>query len=131
VPLFSGGAVDSRTRQAAAQRDAARDELESRRRRLARETLDHHRSVIAGIGQIEAARIALESAGKALESTRVGLELGTQTMTDLLLAIQTLSAAQELQSQARHRYIVSRLLLAQDAGAIGEADLTAVNAMLQ
>jgi len=130
IPLYSGGAVDSRVRQAAAQRDAARDDLEARRRRLARDTLEQFRGVHAGIGQIEAARLAVASAAKALESTRVGLELGTQTMTDLLLAIQTQSAALEAQSQARHRYLVARLRLAQSAGAIGESDLASVNAML-
>ncbi len=131
VPLFSGGAVDSRVRQAWAQRDGARDAGEQRRRALARETLAHYRSVLAGIGQIEVSTVATASARKALESTRVGLGLGTQTMTDLLLAIQTLSGAQDALSQARHRYVVSRLLLQQAAGVIAESDLASVNALLR
>jgi outer membrane protein len=131
VPLFSGGAVDSKVRQAFAQRDGTRDQLEAQRRRLARETLDRYRSINAGIGQIQAGVNAVAAARKALESTRVGLSLGTQTMTDLLLAIQTLSGAQDALTQARQRYVLGGLQLLQSAGAIGEFDLAAVNALLE
>lgn len=131
VPLFSGGATQAQVRQALHRRDGALDELELRRRRVARETLAQYRSVLAGIGQIEATRVAVDSARKALESTRIGQGLGTQTMTDLLLAIQTLAGSQDSYSRARHQFILSRLLLQQAAGAIGETDLAAVNALLQ
>jgi outer membrane protein len=131
VPLFAGGATQAQVRQALHRRDGARDELELRRRRVARETLAQYRSVLAGIGQIEATRVAVDSARKALESTRIGQGLGTQTMTDLLLAIQTLAGAQDSYSRARHQFILSRLLLQQAVGAIGETDLAAVNALLQ
>jgi outer membrane protein len=131
VPLFTGGATQAQVRQALHRRDGALDELELRRRRVARETLAQYRSVLAGIGQIEATRVAVDSARKALESTRIGQGLGTQTMTDLLLAIQTLAGSQDSYSRARHQFILSRLLLQQAVGAIGETDLAAVNALLQ
>lgn len=131
VPLFAGGATESQVRQAVSQRDGARDELEQRRRRIARETLEHYRAVVAGIDRIGATGAAVESAKRALESTRTGHGLGTQTMTDLLLAIQTLASAQSEHSLARHRFVLSRLLLRQAAGSVDEADLAAVNALLQ
>lgn len=131
VPLFSGGLTQSQVRQSLAQRDAAGADLEALRRRVARETLDHYRDVMAAIGQTEATRAAVESARKALASTRVGHELGTQTMTDLLLAIQTLSAAQGAYAQARHRYVTGQLLLRRSTGQVGEDDLRAVNRLLQ
>jgi len=131
VPLFAGGATQSRLRQALHQQDAARDDYELRRRRVARETLEQYRSIAAGIGRIGATRAAVESAGRALASTRIGQELGTQTMTDLLLAIQTQASAQASYSQARHQFVLSRLLLLQAAGRIDEADLAAVNTLLK
>ena len=131
VPLFSGGATESLQRQAVAQRDGARDELETRRRRITRDVLDRYRSVVAGIGQTEATHTAVDAARKALASTRVGQGLGTQSMTDLLLAIQTLASTQSAYSVARHQFILSRLLLQQAAGAVDEADLAAINALLQ
>ena len=131
VPLFSGGGVDARARLAYAQRDGAQDSYKQRRRALARETLAQYRNVLAGIGQIEVGRTAVDAARKAFEATSVGLSLGTQTMTDLLLAIQTLSGAQDALSQARHRYVLNRLQLQLAAGEIAEPDLAAVNALLE
>jgi len=131
IPLFTGGLIQSSVRQAIAQRDVADADLESVRRRVARETLDHHSDVIAAIGQIEAGRIAVDAAAKALASTRVGQQLGTHTMTDLLLAIQTLSSAQATFSVARHRLVVSELQLKQSAGQVSETDLQNVNALLR
>jgi len=131
VPLFAGGAVQSQLRQALALRDAAADDLEATRRRVARETLERHGSVMAGLGQVEANRAAVAAARRALASTRAGQELGTQTMTDLLLAIQTLTAAQGAYSQSRHRVVLDGLLLRQSAGSLGEADLAAVNTLLR
>jgi len=131
VPLFAGGGTASLQRQALYQRDGARDELEQRRRRVVREVQERYRAVVAGIGQTEATGAAVDAARKALASTRVGQGLGTQSMTDLLLAIQTLSATQGAYSLARHQFVLSRLLLQQAAGAVGEADLAAINSLLQ
>lgn len=131
VPLFSGGATDSQARQAYYQRDGARDELERQRRLISRDTLSRYRSVIAGIDQIGATRQAFDSARNALDSTRVGRQLGTQTQTDLLLAIQNLASAQGAYSAVRHQFVLNQLLLQQSAGVIGENDLAAVNALLE
>jgi outer membrane protein len=130
IPLFAGGLTQSSVRQALAQRDVNDADLETLRRRIGRETLDRYSDVVAALGQIEATRIAVEAATKALASTRVGQQVGTQTMTDLLLAIQTLSSAQLAHSQARHRFVLGQLLLKQSAGQVGEADLRLVNALL-
>jgi outer membrane protein len=131
IPLFAGGATQSLVRQALHQRDSAADTFEQQRRAVARTTLDQYRSVVAGIGQIEATRASVEAARKALASTRVGQQLGTQTMTDLLLAIQTLTSAQSSYSAVRHQFILDKLLLLQAAGTIGETDLATANALLQ
>lgn len=131
VPLFAGGATASQQRQALYQRDGARDELEQRRRRVQREVQERYRAVVAGIGQTEATGAAVDAARKALASTRVGQGLGTQSMNDLLQAIQILGAAQSAFSQARHQFVLSRLLLQQAAGAVGEADLATINSLLQ
>lgn len=131
VPLYAGGATASQRRQAAYQRDGARESLEQRRRQVQRETLEQYEAVLAGIDQIEITRAAVEAAGKALAATQAGQELGTRTMTDLLLAIQNQAAARNAHSQARHQYVLARLLLQQAAGQVDEAQLAAINALLQ
>jgi len=131
LPLYAGGATESQRRQAAYQRDSARETLEQRRRQVQRETLEQFEAVLAGVAQIEITRAAVEAAGKALAATQAGQELGTRTMTDLLLAIQNQAAARNAHSQARHQYVLARLLLQQAAGQVDEAQLAGINALLQ
>ncbi|KAA0069435.1 TolC family outer membrane protein [Rhodanobacter sp. T12-5] len=131
VPIFSGGLIHSQVRQSIYQRDAATDALESQRRQVVRDTLNYYRSVIAGIAQVESAKASVVSGQKALEATRAGFEVGTQTMTNVLLAIQTLTSSESSYSQARHQFILNKLLLKQTAGTADIKDIEAINALLQ
>ena len=105
--------------------------MESQRRQVVRDTLNYYRSVIAGIAQVESAKASVESGQKALEATRAGFEVGTQTLTDVLLAIQTLTSSESSYSQARHQFILNKLLLQQAAGTADVKDIEAINALLQ
>lgn len=131
LPLFAGGATESQRRQAAHHRDGAREALEQRRRRVVRETLAQFDAVQLGAAQMDSTRSAVEAASRALAATQTGQELGTRSMTDLLLAIQNQAAAQGAYSQARHQYVLARLQLQQAAGAIDETHLAAINTLLQ
>lgn len=131
VPIFSGGLIQSQVRQSIYQRDSATDAMESQRRQVVRDTLNYYRTVIAGIAQVESAKASVESGQKALEATRAGFEVGTQTMTNVLLAIQTLTSSESSYSQARHQFILNKLLLKQTAGTADLKDIEAINALLQ
>jgi outer membrane protein len=131
VPLFAGGAVAAAADRAAFQRDAAREQLEAGRRAVLREVRADHLAVSQGATQLRSTQAAVEAAERALEATRTGLTLGTRSTTDLLLAIQTLAAAQNAQTQARHRHVLALLALHQAAGSLGDAELAAVNALLE
>ena len=131
VPLFSGGATQARVSQAQHQRDGARDSLETQRRAVARAAKAAYGSVVSGIGQVQSTRESVAAAQASLAATRVGREVGTRTQTDMLNAIQTLAQAQAAHAQARHQFILGRLQLQQAAGALTEADLANVNALLQ
>ena len=131
VPLFAGGATPARVNQARHQRDGARDSLETQRRAVERAAKAAYGSVVAGIGQVQATRESVAAAQASLAATRVGREVGNRTQTDVLNAIQTLAQAQAAHAQARHQFILGRLQLQQAAGALTEADLANVNALLQ
>lgn len=131
VPLFSGGYTQSVVRQSIDQREAAQDSLVSERRQVRRDTLNYYRSVLAGISEVQSGKAAVESAQKALDATRAGFQVGTETMTDVLLAIQTLTSAESTYSQNRHQLVLDRLLLKQSAGTIDMQDLQEVNSLLQ
>lgn len=131
IPIFAGGATQSLVRQASLQRESQRDQAEIVRRSLIREVNAEYQAVLAGVAQMQAGRAATMAADKAVESTRAGQELGTRTMTDLLLGIQTQAQAQNAYEQARHRYVLATLLLQQAAGSLGDAELAAVNSLLK
>lgn len=131
LPLFAGGATESQRRQAAYQRDSARESLEQRRRQLVRETLEQFEAVQSGLAQLAATRAAVDAANRALAATQTGQQLGTRSMTDLLLAIQNQGAALNAHAQARHQLVLARLLLQQAAGSVDETQLAAINALLQ
>ncbi|HEX7732116.1 MAG TPA: TolC family outer membrane protein [Rhodanobacter sp.] len=131
VPIFSGGLTQSQVRQSIYNRDAAQDSMEIERRQVKASALNYYRSVLAGISQVESGKAAVDSAQKALDATRAGFEVGTQTMVNVLLAIQTLTQAESSYSQARHQLVLNRLLLKQSAGTASLGDLQNINALLQ
>lgn len=131
VPLFAGGAVAAAADRAGFQRDAAREQLEAGRRAVLREVRAEYLTVGQGEVQLRSAQVAVEAAERALSATRTGLTLGTRSTTDLLLAIQTLAAAQNAQTQARHHHVLALLALHQAAGSLGDTELAAVNALLE
>ncbi len=130
VPIFSGGAVRAGVRSALANRDAAAEQLEQERRSVTRQTRNAYRSLAAGAAEIEARRLAVVSAKAALEAGEAGLEVGTRTVVDVLLAQQTLFAAQTQFAQARHNFLVNELSLKQAAGSLAPSDIEAVNRLL-
>jgi outer membrane protein len=131
VPLFAGGATTAAADRAGFQREAAREQLEAGRRAVLREVRARHLDVGQGAAQLRSTQAAVAAAERALEATRTGLTLGTRSTTDLLLAIQTLAAAQNAQTQARHRHVLALLALHQAAGSLGDAELASVNALLE
>jgi outer membrane protein len=130
VPIYSGGAVHAGVRSALANRDAVAEQLEQERRGVTRQTRNAYRSLAAGAAEVEARRLAVVSAKAALEAGEAGLEVGTRTVVDVLLAQQTLFAAQTQFAQARHNFLVNELSLKQAAGNLSPDDIEAVNRLL-
>jgi outer membrane protein len=130
VPIFSGGATQSRVRQALALRDVAVDELEQQKRALDRNTRNAYQTLVAGISEVEARRLAVVSAQSAYDASQVGLEVGTRTVLDVLTNQQNLFRAQLAYAQSRYNFLENRLLLEQAAGTLDIADVQDVNRLL-
>ena len=130
VPLFSGFATQSRLRQALYQRDGVADQLEQQKRAITRQTRGAYRSLVAGKAEVEARRQAVVSAKAAYEAGTAGLEVGTRTIVDVLIAQQQLFQAQREIAVARHAFLSNWLKLRQAAGILVVDDLQAVNRAL-
>lgn len=130
VPIFAGGATQSRVRQALAQRDVAQDQYEAQRRALDRNTRNLYQALVAGVSEVEARRLAVVSAQSAFDASQVGLEVGTRTVLDVVQNQRTLFQAQVEYAESRYRFLLNRLLLTQATGELDIEQLRRVNALL-
>ena len=130
VPIYQGGLVNSRVREAAANEDKARQDLENTRRTAELVARQSYLGVTSGVAQVRALEAALTSSQSSLDSTRLGREVGVRTQVDVLNAQQQLFSARRDLAQARYNYIMSTLKLKAAVGRLTEKDVVAVNAWL-
>jgi len=130
VPLFQGGALNSREREAAALANRARDELDNARRNSALAARQNYLSVINGIAQVGALEQALVSSRSALDSNRLGYEVGVRINIDVLNAQQQVFSTQRDLAVARYNTITNHLRLKAAAGSLRDEDLEEVNRAL-
>ena len=131
IPLYQGGGISSRVREAVAGQERARQDLENARRTVAQQTREAFLGVTSGLGQIKALRQAVGSTTLQLESTKLGQEVGVRTAVDVLNAEQQLAAAQRDLAQAVYNTILSQLKLKAAVGKLAEADLADINGLLK
>lgn len=131
VPLYSGGAVNSRVREAQHRLTQSKQVLEQQRRTAMRQSRDSYMNVLASISRINALRQATVSNQSALDATQVGAEVGTRTTVDVLNAQRDVYRAQRDLSRARYDYVLNLVRLKQAAGMLSLADLEQVNGWLQ
>ena len=130
VPLYQGGALSSREREAAALSLRSRDDLENARRTAALTTRQSYLSVINGISQIGALEQALISSQSALDSNKLGYEVGVRINIDVLNAQQQLYSTRRDLAVARYNTITNQLRLKAAAGSLREEDIEEVNRVL-
>ncbi|MES2364335.1 MAG: TolC family outer membrane protein [Pseudomonadota bacterium] len=130
LPLYQGGLVSSQVREAVANQDKAREDLEDARRQVDLNTSQAYLGVSSGAAQVKALEQALRSSQTALDSTRLSLEVGVRTTVDVLNAQQQLYSAKRDLAAARYNYILSKLRLKAAAGILSETDLDEVDKSL-
>ena len=130
LPLYSGGQVRSRVKQAVARHRASKEKLE----RVARETTkvarDSYLGVISGIATVKALQQSVMSSATALQATEAGYEVGTRTTVDVLDARRRLFSAQKNLAISKYDYILNILRLKQAAGTLNVQDLEQINGWL-
>lgn len=130
LPLFQGGAINSKWREAEANHDRAKQELENVRRSVAVQTRVAYLGVVNGIAQVKALQQALTSSESVLEASKLGQDVGVRTNLDVLNAQQQLFATRRDLYQAEYNYLISQLRLKAAVGALGEDGLSKVNQVL-
>jgi outer membrane protein len=131
IPLYQGGIVNSRVREALANEDKARQDLENARRSAELAARQGYLGVTSSIAQVRALEAAVVSNQSSLDSTVLGQQVGVRTQVDVLNAQQLLFSARRDLAQARYNYILSLLRLTAAAGELDEEDLQRINAWLE
>ena len=131
VPIYQGGAISSREREAAANYAKAKQDLENARRASVLSAQQSYLSVINGVAQVRALEQALVSSQSALDSNKLGYEVGVRINIDVLNAQQQLYSTRRDLAVARYNTITSHLRLKAAAGSLREEDLEEVNRALE
>jgi len=131
VPIFNGFGVTSRVRETIALEDKARNDLEANRRQAALLARQAYLGVNSGMAQVKALEAAEVSSQSALESNKLGYQVGVRINIDVLNAQRQLYQTRTDLSRARYDTILNGLRLKAAAGALRESDLAAVNNLLQ
>jgi len=130
VPIYQGGYVSSRVREAVARREQSRETLTLVKRQNVRQTREAFLAVTSGAVRVQALEQAQVSSQKALESTLIGYESGVRTGVEVLNSQRELYRTKRDLSQARYTWLLSRLRLKLATGMLNEADLGEINALL-
>lgn len=130
MPLFQGGASQSKWREADAAREKAKQDLENAKRSTALQARQAYLGVVNGITQVQALQQALKSSESLLEASKLGQGVGVRTNLDVLNAQQQLYSTRRDLLQAEYNYLMSRLRLKASVGTLSMDDVAEVNQAL-
>ena len=127
VPLYRGGAVRSKVREANARVVQSQEQLLNQKRTVTRNTRNLFKSVATDVVRVEARLKAIRSSQSALEATETGYEVGTRNIVDVLQAQQRLFSTQFDYADSRYNYVVNLMRLKQATGKLTQEDLEELN----
>jgi len=130
IPIYQGGAISSRVRQAVLSQQKAQDDVGIARSNTELETQRAYLNLSTSIAQVKAFEQALISSQSQVDSTKLGYEVGVRTSVDVLNAEQQYFSAKRDLLQSRYNYLVNIIRLKASSGVVGEADLADVNQQL-
>lgn len=123
VPIFQGFAVSAATRQAAANREKARSDVEAQTDKTLVELRRNYNQVASSVPHIEALEKAVESAKLLITATEQSIKGGVRINLDLLTAQRQLYTAQRDLAQSRYTYMLAALRLRAAAGTLSGDDV--------
>ncbi len=131
LPIYAGGTVMSKEREAVALNEKARADLDNARRQATLGARQAYLGVNAGLAQVRALEAGVASSQLAVESNKLGYEVGVRINIDVLNAQSQLFDTKQKLAKARLDTLIAQLKLKSAAGTLSEDDLAAINALLQ
>ncbi len=131
LPIYQGGLTSSRVREAVANQEKARQDLENATREASLQARQAWLNVSSGAARVRALEQALTSTRAQLDSTKLGLQVGVRTSLDVLDAEQQVLSARRDLAGARYAYLLSGLSLKAAVGTLNPADLAGIDQHLK
>jgi outer membrane protein len=130
IPIYQGGYVNSKVREAYALQDNARAQLESARRTALYNSQTGYSGLTSAVASIKAVAQAVKSAEVAYESNKLGQEVGVRTNLDVLNTLQNVYTARRDLASAYFNYLVGILRLKGAVGTLNDQDVEDLNRRL-
>lgn len=127
VPIYKGGSVSSKVKQAVQKQYGAQEQLNEIQRNVERTANDAFYRINAAIIQIKALAQAVTAQERMLQAKSSGYRTGRNNILEMLDVQQDLSQAQQALTKARYDYVLNILKLKFAAGELGESDLVGIN----
>lgn len=131
LPLYEGGRVESRVREARFRYGEALANLKESERAVRRDTRRAYLGVVSGSRRVRALQQSLRSGELAVRATRAAFQAGRRTPLDLIVAERELLRIQRDYASSRYEFLLNGLRLKQAVGTLAATDLEAVNALLR
>jgi outer membrane protein, protease secretion system len=126
IPLYSGGSVNASSRQAVANQEKAKAELQVQIDKTLVDLRREYKQVISGVARIDALVKAVDSGTLLVKATVQSIKGGVRINLDLLNAQRQLYTSQRDLAQARYGYLLGTLRLRAAAGTLSSDDVREV-----
>ncbi|MBB1273682.1 TolC family outer membrane protein [Psychromonas sp. SR45-3] len=130
VPIYTGGGITSRVKQAQFNYVVASEDLIQSFRSIDAQINSGYNNVQASLSSIRAYEQTVVSSQSALDAAEASFEVGTRTIVDVLDATRNLYSSENLLANARYDYIINMLQLKLSAGTLSEKDIFDISAGL-
>ena len=130
LPIYQGGLVSSQVREAVANQEKARFDLDNALREASLLARQSYLDFTSGQARAQALEQALVSSQAQLDSTKLGMQVGVRTSLDVLNAEQQVHLTQRDLAAARYNLILAGLSLKATAGALSAQELAVVDQYL-
>lgn len=131
LPLYAGGGVSARAREAYALKEKAREDWIDTKRTVGQAARQNYLGVMSGISQAKALESAVASSAASLKENKVAYKVGVRTNIDVLNAQSQLADAHQRLIKARFDTLLAQLKLKAATGQLAESDLREVNSLLE
>ncbi len=131
IPIYEGGIFKSEIREAIANYNKAQHSLDLALLNSDRAAAKSYRNFIAGLAQVEALEAAEQSSKVALESNRLGYEVGVRINIDVLNAQKQLFSSQRDLSKARYAALAASLELKASVGELKKEEINLISDLIK